>query len=102
MTSSRGFHLVAVDDAGARAPFERPTQAIIAVIDGLGVVEARSMRAVGRLAARGRCFETAVGSPSLSRPMYTVLSSGVEQDRTGIRGNVGWPRAEVASVWEAA
>ncbi|HTA19445.1 MAG TPA: alkaline phosphatase family protein, partial [Polyangia bacterium] len=52
--------------------------------------------------AHGRCFVTEVGSPSISRPLYTVISSGVEQDRTGIRGNDETRPAAVGSVWENA
>ncbi len=38
----------------------------------------------------------------MSRPMYTVISSGVEQDRTGVRGNDMHEPAATRSVWEEA
>jgi hypothetical protein len=102
MSNREGFRLVEVTDGGARAPFEPPAAVVVGLIDGLGVEEARGMRAVRWFEAHGRCFETAVGSPSISRPMYTVLSSGVEQDRTGVRGNGRAGEAPVRSVWEDA
>jgi hypothetical protein len=102
MSPARGFHLVEGDDAGPRPPLDRPERVVVSVIDGLGVQEARPTRAVGWFAAHGRCFETAVGSPSVSRPLYTVLSSGVEQDRTGVRSNDSWAAAPVRSIWEDA
>jgi hypothetical protein len=91
-----------VDDPGARVPFERPARVVVSVIDGLGLEEARGMNAVAWFAAHGRCFETAVGSPSMSRAVYTVLSSGVEQDRSGVRTNENHDPAPVHSVWEDA
>jgi hypothetical protein len=91
-----------VKDPGPRAPFSRPDRVVVSVIDGLGLEEARGMDAVAWFAARGRCFETAVGSPTISRAVYTVLSSGVEQDRSGVRSNDHRGAAPVRSVWEDA
>jgi hypothetical protein len=97
-----GYYLVAVRDAGAKVPFERPELAVVTVVDGLGAEDAKHTRAVRWFRAHGRCFLTDVGSPSMSRPLYAVISSGVEQDRTGIRGNDVREPAAMRSVWEEA
>lgn len=102
LSPARPFHVVEVEDPGPRAPFQRPARVVVSVIDGLGIEEARRMDATAWFAAQGRCFETAVGSPSISRAVYTVLSSGVEQDRTGVRSNDHRVPAPVHSVWEDA
>jgi hypothetical protein len=102
ISAPRGHFLVQHHDDGAHAPFDRPETVVVTVADGLGAEAANHTRAVAWFRAHGRCFATNVGSPSISRPVYAVLSSGVEQDRTGVRGNDAHDPAPVRSVWENA
>jgi hypothetical protein len=97
-----GHFLVHTVDAGPRAAFDGPESVVVTVADGLGADAAQHTRAVAWFRAHGRCFSTHVGSPSSSRPVYAVLSSGVEQDRTGVRGNEIHDPAPVRSFWEEA
>ena len=102
ISSPQGHFLVHTVDEGPRAAFDRPESVVVTVADGLGAEAAQHTRAVAWFRAHGRCFSTNVGSPSISRPVYAVLSSGVEQDRTGVRGNDAHDPAPVRSVWEEA
>ena len=102
LSSPQGHFLVHTVDEGPRAAFARPESVVVTVADGLGAEAATHMQAVAWFRAHGRCFTTQVGSPSISRPVYAVLSSGVEQDRTGVRGNEAHDPAPVRSVWEEA
>ena len=102
ISAPQGYFLVAAHDAGSTAAFQRPKQVVVTVVDGLGAADARHTNAVRWFREHGRCFLTQVGSPSMSRPMYAVISSGVEQDRTGVRGNDMHEPAATRSVWEEA
>jgi len=86
MSDVRGARLVAVADR-VGIPATRPARSVVIVADGLRLDAALGMRSVARMATAGQCRATDVGMPSVSRPVYTVLSSGVEQDRTGRRNN---------------
>ncbi len=97
----RGHYLVAVDDVVAHPP-PRPRHTIVIVVDGLGQSFARPLRSVARLAARGHCRITDVGPISVSRPVYAVLSTGLEQDRTGARNNDEQSPLAAESLWDVA
>jgi hypothetical protein len=102
VSAPRGHFLVHTTDEGTRVPFDAPESVVVTVADGLGAEAAQHTQAVAWFRAHGRCFSTQVGSPSISRPVYAVLSSGVEQDRTGVRGNETHDPAPARSVWEVA
>ena len=104
LSSHEGFHLVPVTDVvDPTAPaLRRPRRSVLVVLDGLGFEEAQRMRSLARLQERGQCRRTDVGSLPLSRPVYAVLSTGLEQDRTGSRGNDDVVPLAVESVWEVA
>ncbi len=97
-----GYHLVAVRDV-VRAPLRaRPRRTLVAVIDGLRFDAAETLRSAARLRAAGQCFRTHVGLPTLSRPSYVTLSTGLEQDRTGARTNADSRPIAAESIWEVA
>lgn len=102
-SSHAGFHLVRVHDAlGDVAGFTRPRRTVVVVVDGLGHVEAEGMRSTARLAESGQCLDTDVGALSVSRPVFAVLSTGLEQDRTGARGNDDVTPLGAESIWDVA
>lgn len=103
LSAHEGLHRVSVADEVA--PIEglrRPREATLVVIDGLGYFEAQTMRSLVGLAARGQCRKTDVGSLSLSRPVYAVLSTGLEADRSGVRFNDDPTPLAAASIWTGA
>jgi hypothetical protein len=102
LSAPKGYFLVPTVDEGPRAAFDRPENVVVTVADGLSAEAAQHTQAFAWFRAHGRCFLTDVGSPSVSRPVYAVISSGVEQDRTGVRGNEAHDPAPVRSVWEDA
>src|SRR6187402_2974699 len=76
LSSHAGFHVVRVADAVTSFPgLRRPRHTGLVVIDGLGHVEAQTMRASAFLAGQGQCRITDVGSLPLSRPVYAALST---------------------------
>ncbi|WAS95480.1 alkaline phosphatase family protein [Nannocystis punicea] len=72
------------------------------MVDGLGHEAARTMGAIALLREHGQCRKTAVGVPSMSRPVYATISTGLEQDRTGARGNDDESPLFAQSVWSLA
>ena len=100
----RGFHLIAGDDAGPAATtgYVPPRRLYLVVLDGLGAGPAAGMVSLRRVAAAGQCRLTDVGLPSLSRPVYAALSTGLEQDRTGARDNDDASPLRAESVWQVA
>lgn len=105
LSSHSGFYQVTgadpLDKDGVPRP-KRPRRTVVVVVDGLGYIEAQGMRSAGRLAASGQCRKTYVGSLSVSRPVYAVLSTGLEQDRTGVRNNDDDAALTAESIWELA
>lgn len=100
-----GYYRVAVDDTlppALRTPSVRPRHTVLVVIDGLRADLAASMASVQRLRARGQCRITDVGSLSVSRPVYAVMSTGLEQDRTGSRNNDDQSPLAAESLWQVA
>lgn len=113
ISSAEGFYQVTVKEAqsaearspgaaGAGSRFPRPRRAFFVVLDGLGYEDSGAMRSLALLGERGQCRKTYVGSLSLSRPMYSVLSTGLEADRTGVRSNEPTPPLASESIWEVA
>ena len=102
LSDHRGHFLFAHDDRVTVALPRRPRRTVVAVIDGLTGVDARRLLAMQRLHAQGRCTLTDVGLPSVSRPVYAVISSGVEQARSGVRNNDETAPARVDSIWQRA
>lgn len=102
LSDHRGFFLIAHDDRVDVPLARRPRRAVVVVVDGLRQDEARRMGSVARVRAAGRCAVTDVGLPSVSRPVYAVISSGVEQARTGSRNNDTDTPLAVDSLWERA
>lgn len=96
-----GYFLVAAEDVVTTA-VERPRRTVVVVADGLGEAFARGMRSAGRLQAAGQCRVTDVGPISVSRPVYAVISTGLEQDRTGARNNDQTTPLAAQSIWEVA
>ena len=66
---------------------ERPRHAVLILLDGLRADHATQMTSVERLRQAGQCRTSDVGPLSVSRPVYAVVSTGLEQDRTGVRIN---------------
>ena len=102
-SSHAGFHRVEVADRiDPSLDLRRPRQTALVVFDGLGYLEAQTMRSLSLLRAHGQCRTTHVGPSSMSRPVYAVLSTGLEPDRTGARGNDDITPMAAQSVWELA
>lgn len=112
LSSHEGFYQVTVEDPLARSAKEvpmkerllsgRPRRTVVVVVDGLGYREALHMRSLAQLAAVGQCRKTYVGNPSMSRPVYAVISTGLEQDRTGVRNNDDMAPLAAQSIWDLA
>ena len=98
----RGFHLVAVDNEVTSPPEMRPERVLLVVVDGLRQDSARTMRSTRRLQELGQCRPTHTGPLTISRPVYTVISTGLEQDRTGSRNNDDTSPVAAQSIWEVA
>jgi hypothetical protein len=96
------FRVTVADTALAVDGLRRPRKTVVVVVDGLGYAEAQTMHSLARLARHGQCRKTDVGSLSLSRPVYAVLSSGLEADRNGVRFNDDPSPLATDSLWDAA
>lgn len=100
-----GYYQVSVADAlpaALAAPSVRPRHTVVVVLDGLRADKAAGMASVERLRAAGQCRRTDVGPLSVSRPVYAVLSTGLEQDRTGSRNNDDESPLRAESLWQVA
>jgi hypothetical protein len=102
LSNHRGYQLVTVADRVEPPLPARPRHTIFVLVDGLRRDAALGMKATARLAAAGRCTRSDVGSLSVSRPVWTTLSTGVEQDRTGVRNNDDDSPLAVESIWDLA
>ena len=98
----QGYFLVPVDDAIAAPVPERPRHTIMILVDGLRRDSAEGMQSVKRIAARGQCRISDQGTYTISRPMYALLSTGVEVDRLGARNNYTVDPIGAQSVWDSA
>jgi hypothetical protein len=96
-----GFFLVSVDDRVVSPP-PRPRHAAFVLIDGLGAKFGEKLEAAKRLAREGQCRVMEVGPITVSRPVYAVLSTGLEEDRTGARNNDETSPLAAESLWQVA
>lgn len=96
-----GYWLVPVEDRVAAPAPPRP-RAFFIVVDGLRRGEAETMASTAAIAREGQCRVSDQGSLTVSRPVYTLLSAGIEIDRSGVRNNDEHGPASVESVWEVA
>lgn len=100
-----GYHLVPVSDGIAATlvqPALRPRHTVVVVIDGLRADKALTMSSVQALKKAGQCRDTDVGPLTVSRPVYSVISTGLEQDRTGSRNNDCTLPLAAESLWQVA
>lgn len=97
-----GYFLVPVEDAVSAAIPTRPRHTVFVMIDGLRRDSAETMRSIERIAARGQCRVSDQGTYTISRPMYALLSTGVEVSRVGVRNNGTVDPVAAESVWHAA
>ena len=98
----RGRRLVAVDDAVRAVAPPRPRRTVVIVIDGLRRDSALGMKSVAALRSHGQCRSMDVGPLTVSRPVYAILSTGLEADRTGSRNNDETSPLAAESIWEIA
>ena len=98
----RGLYLVAVEDRVSAAPPPRPRHTVVIVIDGLRRDAALGMRSAATLEQRGQCRTMDVGPLTVSRPVYAILSTGLEADRTGARNNDETSPLAAESIWDVA
>lgn len=110
LADPRGTHLVTARPGqpvaavpvqpASRVPL--PRHIIFVVVDGLRADAALRMRATAWMQEHGTCRRTDVGTLTMSRPVYALLSSGVEPARSGVRGNDQHTPAPVESIWQVA
>jgi hypothetical protein len=96
-----GHYLVSVSDSVALVP-ARPRHAVMVLVDGLTLSRAQRFDSVRRLRQHGQCRRMTSGPITISRPMYAVLSTGLEQDRTGCRNNDADGPLTAQSIWQLA
>lgn len=97
-----GYYRVDVVDP-VRVPLASPPErATLVVVDGLRADAAQAMATVARLREVGQCRTTDVGPYTVSRPIYALLSTGLEVDRTGARNNDETSPLAAESVWGVA
>ena len=97
-----GYHLVPVTDAVGTPIPVRPRRALFVVVDGLRRDSAETMEAARVLASHGQCRVSDQGSYTVSRPMYALLSTGLEVDRHGARNNENSAPLAAESIWQVA
>jgi len=97
-----GYHLVAVDDEVKVAIPARPRHVVVIVVDGLRADAAETMESTRRLARAGHCRTSDQGSYTVSRPVYALLSTGLEVDRSGSRNNEQTAPLAAESIWTIA
>jgi Metalloenzyme superfamily len=101
LANHAGYFLVPVADAPA-ADAPRPRHTVFILVDGLTRATAERLDSTKILAARGQCRVMTVGPITISRPVYAVVSTGLEQDRTGCRNNHESTPLAAESVWQIA
>ncbi|MBC8071155.1 MAG: alkaline phosphatase family protein [Deltaproteobacteria bacterium] len=102
LPNHQGEFLVDVVDP-VRVPMHSPPQRVtLVVVDGLREDAARTMATVARLAEFGQCRTTDAGPYTVSRPVYSLLSTGLEVDRSGARNNEETSPLRAESVWDVA
>jgi hypothetical protein len=96
-----GYFLVPVEDR-VGVPLARPRHAVVILVDGLSKTTSEGFASKRRIEEAGQC-RTMVGGPiTVSRPMYAVLSTGLEEDRTGCRNNDEATPLAAESIWQTA
>jgi hypothetical protein len=101
LANHAGYFLVPVEDATA-PDTSRPRHTVFILVDGLTKGAADQLESTKMLAARGQCRRMTVGPITISRPVYAVVSTGLEQDRTGCRNNREISPLAAESVWQIA
>jgi hypothetical protein len=101
LANHAGYFLVPVEDA-APPDAPRPRHTVFILVDGLTKAAADRLESTKRLATRGQCRVMTVGPITISRPVYAVASTGLEQDRTGCRNNREMTPLAAESVWQIA
>jgi hypothetical protein len=97
-----GYFLVPVEDE-IRTPLpQRPRHTVFILVDGLRRDSAETMTITKQLAARGQCRVSNQGSYTVSRPVYSLLSTGLEVDRHGSRNNELTTPLAAESIWQVA
>jgi hypothetical protein len=96
-----GYFLVPVEDSVGVA-YPRPRHTVVIVVDGLSRSVAEGFASKKRIEAAGQCRTMRVGPLTVSRPMYAVLSTGLEEDRTGCRNNDETTPLAAESLWQVA
>lgn len=102
MSQHAGYFLVDVDDAIASPPTSVARRATLVVVDGLREDVAREMTVVDRLRRAGQCRTSDVGPYTVSRPIYALLSTGLEVERSGARNNDETSPLRAESIWDVA
>ncbi len=99
LSDHAGYFLVAGDDPGPAVAIVPPRHTVLIVADGLREDDARTLAVIPTLEAAGRCLSTDVGAYTVSRPSYSVMSTGLEADRTGSRDNDSTNPLAAESMW---
>lgn len=102
LSDHAGYHLVAVVDSVRVAHPSPPRSLSLVVVDGLRKDVASTMSTVATLGGAGQCRTTDVGPYTVSRPVYSLLSTGLEVARTGARNNYETSPLRAESVWAVA
>lgn len=96
-----GRYLYAVKDVPV-PPLQRPRRMVVVVVDGLRADAAVATRTGRWFARHGACWPTRATLPSMSKPLYAAMSTGVEQDRSGVRTNQFSAPSPAQDVWTVA
>lgn len=96
-----GYHLLPISDA-VGAAHVRPRHTAVVVVDGLSLSHAEKFESLRQLRAHGQCRVMEIGPITISRPVYAVLSTGLEQDRSGSRNNDETRPLAAESIWQVA
>jgi hypothetical protein len=102
LSNHAGYFLVGVDDSARPPPDWRPRHTAFILVDGLRRDAAERMSVTRTLEREGQCLVSDQGSYTISRPVYTLLSGGIEVDRSGVRNNDLTTPTAADSVWQAA
>ena len=100
LSSHAGYWLVPVEDQVSTPLGHKPRRTVFILVDGLRRDAAETMAVTKTLQVAGQCRVSDQGSWTVSRPVYALLSTGVEVDRSGARNNdLGTPLA-AESIWQ--
>ena len=102
LSNHAGYWLVPFDDVPIAEPPPRPRHTAVIVVDGLRRDAAETMASARSLGESGQCWISDQGDYTVSRPVYALLSTGVEVDRTGARNNEETSPLAAESIWQVA